>query len=81
MYPTEDLTPIWVGQSKGAPKVWPVVIQHSNGYEPGVLCEIGGAIWREDVPFRLNFGEAIEWACNICNGPINGRSETKGYGT
>lgn len=62
MFPTHNLKPVWIGEAVGSPRTWPVVIEHPNGFEPGVLHEIGGAVWRNEVPFRMTEVEAAQWA-------------------
>lgn len=64
---TEDFQPAWVGEAIGiAPcRIWPATIQHPNGFEPGIWHEIGGQIWREDVPWRMSSMEAAERARNM----------------
>ena len=71
MYASQHVEPIWVGQGMGTPKVWPVVIEHQNGYEPGILHQIGGAVWRNEAPYRLSLIEATERAGRLASEAIN----------
>jgi hypothetical protein len=71
MYASQHVEPIWVGQGMGTPKVWPAVIEHLNGYEPGILHQIGGAVWRNEAPYRLSLIEATERAGRLASEAIN----------
>ena len=65
MYAAKVAAPAWEGQGMGTPKVWPVVIEHQNGYEPGILHQIGGAVWRNEVPYRMTLVEATQAATRM----------------
>jgi hypothetical protein len=54
------IKPHWIGQSIGIEprRVWPVVIDHENSFEPAILHEAGGCVWRDGVPWRMSLQNA-----------------------
>jgi hypothetical protein len=67
MYPSTKLKPVWVGQSTGAPRVFPVVIEHRNGFEPAVLHAVDACYWRKVAPYRLSLQDAAQWARDMAS--------------
>ncbi len=65
MYAAKVEAPAWVGEAVGTPKIWPVVIEHRNGFEPGILHEIDGVVWRNEVPYRMTLVEATQAATRM----------------
>lgn len=62
---TKDVMIAWVGVPINQPRVWPVVITHKNGFEPGILHEVGGEVWREDIPWRMAIADATTKASGM----------------
>ena len=59
---TKDVKFAWIGLPINRPQVWPVAISHPDGFEPGILHEVGGEVWREDIPWRMIIADATQHA-------------------
>lgn len=66
----KNLKPDRIGEAIGqAPfRVWPVAIQHANGYEPAILHELDQNVCANEVPFRMPILDATACAMKLATG-------------